>query len=303
VKIGGSSYGQIGFTLNSFNVVAGSGDGVGDDSSSWAYDGLRQKVWHGEFSGGNKEYATHVKWQSGSVVGCLLDLDADEISFSLDGELLGVAFRGMSGQLAGGAYGLCPGATLTAGRHEFRFGDSECEYAPLGYLMFERPLNSFDMMSKPAVVDIEQQNNSATLRPGTALRVATLKGAEPLIPLQIGCEVCASDGYFEVTIKAVASAGTQAELFIGVVTGACTDVGHVGTFTGSFGYLGSDGCVYAQVPNGTPSDDLLRQGDTVGCGIMTQPGSSTVQMFWTKNGRILNAKVDDLPLVSLCPSL
>ena len=68
------------------------------------------------------------------------------ISFSLDGEFLGVAFTGLREQLSragfGAASGLCPAATFTAGRHELRFGSEECAHAPEGYSPLIRIFNS-----------------------------------------------------------------------------------------------------------------------------------------------------------------
>jgi hypothetical protein len=69
---------QIGFALNGFNVAHSSGDGVGDkgaESRSWAYDGGRQRKW----SYGWISYGNNVKWKAGDVVGCLLDLENNQV--------------------------------------------------------------------------------------------------------------------------------------------------------------------------------------------------------------------------------
>ncbi|KAG5189946.1 SPRY domain-containing protein [Tribonema minus] len=67
------------------------GNGIGDDTHSWAYDGLRQKRWNGEEDEASApDYGT--AWKVGDVVGCLLDADAGTLSFTHNGQDLGVAF-------------------------------------------------------------------------------------------------------------------------------------------------------------------------------------------------------------------
>lgn len=57
------------------------GYGIGDDAYSIAFDGCRRLIWH------NAKSLPHdlPSWQGGSVLGCLLDLDAHEVIFSLNG--------------------------------------------------------------------------------------------------------------------------------------------------------------------------------------------------------------------------
>ena len=67
------------------------------------------------------------RWSAGDVVGCLLDLDAGQVAFSLNGELLQdslgystVAFEGLTG------VSLTPAVTLAAGQSaQINFGRSE----------------------------------------------------------------------------------------------------------------------------------------------------------------------------------
>lgn len=78
---------QIGWANEGFEGSSDTGDGVGDHISSWSYDGVRCQKWNGESSNyGNA-------WKAGDIVGCFLDLDRFEISFSLNGEDMGVAFQ------------------------------------------------------------------------------------------------------------------------------------------------------------------------------------------------------------------
>lgn len=57
------------------------GYGIGDDQYSIAFDGCRRLIWH------NAKSKSHdlPAWSAGSVLGCLLDLDAKEVIFSLNG--------------------------------------------------------------------------------------------------------------------------------------------------------------------------------------------------------------------------
>lgn len=106
------------------------GDGVGDkgaESRSWAYDGGRQRKW----SYGWLSYGNHVKWKAGDVVGCLLDLDTNQVSFSLNGENLGIAFDEVT---ASKVERIFPAASLKGGPHLLVFDD--CLYCPDGYRLF-----------------------------------------------------------------------------------------------------------------------------------------------------------------------
>tara|TARA_B110000208_G_C11723081_1_gene413517 strand:- start:64 stop:1353 length:1290 start_codon:yes stop_codon:yes gene_type:complete len=99
---------QIGWINTPFAPNDADGDGVGDGVGSWAYDGMRQRCWHGAADAetavaeGEAESAAAgvgagtplygKRWASGDIVGCFLDTRAATISFSLNGEPMGVAF-------------------------------------------------------------------------------------------------------------------------------------------------------------------------------------------------------------------
>lgn len=57
------------------------GYGIGDDQYSIAFDGCRRLIWHNAKS---LLYDLPV-WSGGVVLGCLLDLDAREVVFSMNG--------------------------------------------------------------------------------------------------------------------------------------------------------------------------------------------------------------------------
>lgn len=87
--------------------------GVGDDQNSWAYDGFRMRKWNGidveygtrEWNNGSwKERTT---WRAGDCVGCFIQIERKcefsvaNISFSLNGNYLGTAFRDVIFELEG----------------------------------------------------------------------------------------------------------------------------------------------------------------------------------------------------------
>uniref|UniRef100_A0A182JPP5 RING finger and SPRY domain-containing protein 1 n=1 Tax=Anopheles christyi TaxID=43041 RepID=A0A182JPP5_9DIPT len=72
---------QIGWATKDSNFLSHEGYGIGDDAYSIAFDGCRKLIWH---KAKPMQHNLNV-WSGGSVLGCLLDLDAREVIFSLDG--------------------------------------------------------------------------------------------------------------------------------------------------------------------------------------------------------------------------
>ena len=289
---------------------SGSGDGVGDDLASFAYDGWRHKVWNAALPGGHRDYASDSRWSAGSVVGCLLDWEQEggAISFSLDGEFLGVAFTGLREQLSraghGAARGLCPAATFTAGRHELRFGSEECAHVPEGYSLFARPPNRFDVLAPgcallpaPATAAEGEEGGCQTLwrqRPAAEGEAGVMCATEPLLPITAPAqweEVIdggAALGYFEVTVLEAGEAGEAErsgddgeseplELWVGVGVAGGEPAPRLGGNIDSIGYGGTpatirwDGAGPDQLlPSGADHPQLpaFDVGDVVGCGLL-----------------------------------
>jgi Kip1 ubiquitination-promoting complex protein 1 len=61
--------------------------GVGDDSTSYAYDGFRVNKWN------NGQEAYGEGWGMGDTIGSLIDFEKKEISFYRNNKFLGVAFK------------------------------------------------------------------------------------------------------------------------------------------------------------------------------------------------------------------
>ncbi|KAJ2347970.1 hypothetical protein GGH91_001599, partial [Coemansia sp. RSA 2671] len=79
---------QVGWCTDQCNFYPESGEGVGDDFESVAYDGHRQRKWHGTA----EEKAYGERWHAGDVIAAELDLDNDRVVFYRNGKSQGVAF-------------------------------------------------------------------------------------------------------------------------------------------------------------------------------------------------------------------
>jgi Kip1 ubiquitination-promoting complex protein 1 len=61
--------------------------GVGDTADSFAYDGDRKLKWNNV----REEYGEY--WKIGDIIGCFINLNKRQVSFSRNGKSLGVAFN------------------------------------------------------------------------------------------------------------------------------------------------------------------------------------------------------------------
>lgn len=81
---------QVGWAEAGFRPDSDAGDGVGDCAHSWGFDGSRSIILHKEATdpyGGDSPL-----WKAGDVVGCRWNCGTGELSFSVNGIDLGVAF-------------------------------------------------------------------------------------------------------------------------------------------------------------------------------------------------------------------
>lgn len=61
------------------------GYGIGDDEFSISYDGCRQQLWYAAL---NEAVEAHPPWQPGDVVGCLISVPDEYVSFYLNGYMV-----------------------------------------------------------------------------------------------------------------------------------------------------------------------------------------------------------------------
>jgi len=80
---------QIGWASKEFSPDSSAGNGVGDDTYSYGYDGSRGLLFHGS----NNETTVPLRWKPKDIVGCLFDADDGIISYTLNGtHILGATF-------------------------------------------------------------------------------------------------------------------------------------------------------------------------------------------------------------------
>lgn len=107
-------------------------NGVGDDLTSYAFDGYRNVLWHKE----KQKYGN--LWNIGDVLGCALDLDNKRIEYFLNGKSLGFAFNDIP---AGENIAYFPGISLSADEKvSFNFGKTPFFYDYPGYETYDIPL-------------------------------------------------------------------------------------------------------------------------------------------------------------------
>lgn len=114
---------QIGWATKDSNFLSHEGYGIGDDAYSIAFDGCRKLIWHNARS---MPHDLHI-WKGGSVLGCLLDLDAREVIFSLDGVEGGV-LKQVFGSAKDGFFAAA--SFMSFQQCRFNFGSAQFAYPP-----------------------------------------------------------------------------------------------------------------------------------------------------------------------------
>ena len=115
---------QFGWVTEGFDRVEGrSGNGVGDDTCSWGFDGHRVLKWNA----GTQPFGK--VWVAGDVLGLAIDLVDKTVSFSVNGDFsepCGVAFSNI-GVPAGW---IMPALTSQTGTYRVNFGDRPFIHKP-----------------------------------------------------------------------------------------------------------------------------------------------------------------------------
>jgi hypothetical protein len=118
------SYPQFGWATEGFgSSTESSGEGVGDNAFSWAFDGVRVSKW-----GDGSSSAFGVEWQEGDVLGLACDMVNKTVSFSVNGSFeppLGVAFQNIAADSIAPAFMAGIGFKVVA-----NFGQLPLKHAP-----------------------------------------------------------------------------------------------------------------------------------------------------------------------------
>ncbi|GMF18203.1 unnamed protein product [Phytophthora lilii] len=120
---------QVGWIDGYFQGSSDQGEGVGDHAHSWSYDGNRQRRWNS----GSSSYGE--KWKAGDIIGCLLDLNTQEMTFFRNGVNLGVAYSDFKCSTGDKRSGMMPGISLERGEIiRINLGHQPFAYPPaIGY--------------------------------------------------------------------------------------------------------------------------------------------------------------------------
>ena len=125
---------QIGWSQ--LNTVFNNHEGVGDDESSYAYDGYRVCKWHR----GKENYG--MIWDIGDILGCCIDLNLGTAEYFLNGTSLGIAFENIP---IGENKAYFAGISLSDGEScAFNFGKSPFHYSYPGYETIDLPDSQTD---------------------------------------------------------------------------------------------------------------------------------------------------------------
>ena len=129
---------QIGFCQ--INTIFTAHGGVGDDISSYAYDGYRKSKWNGN----QKDYGKF--WDMGDIIGVCIDMDGKSIEYFLNGESLGSAFYNIK---KGENVAFFPAVSLRRGEScLFNFGQLPFQYKYKGYQSFDKSLSQINCINK-----------------------------------------------------------------------------------------------------------------------------------------------------------
>jgi hypothetical protein len=120
---------QLGWATSGFQPDSSAGDGVGDDSYSYSFDPSRKIKLH---AGATAAFPIpeQCQYKAGDVVGCMFNYRTGDISYSLNGDQLGVAYQVKSPH---GTLYVYPAISCNQGEIvELRMQQEEMEYCPEG---------------------------------------------------------------------------------------------------------------------------------------------------------------------------
>ncbi|XP_022904330.1 RING finger and SPRY domain-containing protein 1-like [Onthophagus taurus] len=180
---------QIGWATKNSNFLNHEGYGIGDDLYSLAYDGCRRLIWYNAKS----EPQMLPRWASGDTLGCLLDLDNQQIVFSVNGVSLPpcthVFNMAKNGFFAAASF-------MSFQQCRFNFGANNFKYPPEGeYHTFNESatLKPEDKIVMPRHIYL-QQLRQQSVREDSCTLCYDQKATVQLLPCEHSgfCMSCAS---------------------------------------------------------------------------------------------------------------
>eukprot|EP00934_Nitzschia_sp_Nitz4_P000676 Nitzschia sp. Nitz4//scaffold140_size61219//16450//18078//NITZ4_006435-RA/size61219-processed-gene-0.44-mRNA-1//1//CDS//3329536212//676//frame0 len=156
------------------------GDGVGDDAFSFAVDGSRGLKFHS-----GKEEKFNIEWKEGDRLGCWLNKETGEVSFSVNGKDAGIAFVADSALRKG----LIPAFSCNQGQIlHLHTKEADCKFFPksntvaVGELVIE--VKSAGEKSLSDTEEVASSTNSTTLSHAAATEVTQTRKAPntPVVP-------------------------------------------------------------------------------------------------------------------------
>ncbi|KAF1780930.1 Kelch-type beta propeller [Phytophthora cactorum] len=163
---------QVGWIDGYFQGSSDQGEGVGDHAHSWSYDGNRQRRWNS----GSSSYGE--KWRAGDIIGCLLDLTTQEMTFFRNGVNLGVAYSEFKCSMDDKRSGMMPGISLERGEIiRINLGHQPFAYPPAIGRDFESVSRAVLMPSSSAVI----QSPEDQLSGGTPIQPPPLEGSASVL--------------------------------------------------------------------------------------------------------------------------
>ncbi|KAG2937663.1 hypothetical protein PC115_g4078 [Phytophthora cactorum] len=163
---------QVGWIDGYFQGSSDQGEGVGDHAHSWSYDGNRQRRWNS----GSSSYGE--KWRAGDIIGCLLDLTTQEMTFFRNGVNLGVAYSEFKCSMDDKRSGMMPGISLERGEIiRINLGHQPFAYPPAIGRDFESVSRAVLMPSTSAVI----QSPEDQLSGGTPTQPPLLEGSASVL--------------------------------------------------------------------------------------------------------------------------
>ena len=159
---------QVGWATGKFSPHSETGDGVGDDAYSYAYDGSRSIKLHKSESA---EYGE--AWSAGDVVGCSWNQADGTVSFSLNGKALGVCYTVPAGTLVFPAASCNPDEIV-----ELHLQQSEMDHAPENATFIGDVLATEEVDFATAVCESSNDDNPASDKKPAARAPQTKRATE-----------------------------------------------------------------------------------------------------------------------------